>query len=156
MQCKIGLHSCYFCSLKSCFVAPGTDSLRLLLVTEISYFCDTWTFLGSNDAYDSRQYNASGQFGRTIYGSHRVDLCEAGVPEGVVLGLNLGRPWPCPEPAASDPYLISLRYSYITLRHLTGSRARCRFFENLVRIFLSRLFLSCYVLCATSYNSVGK
>jgi len=27
---------------------------------------DTWAFLGSSNAYDSRQYNASGQFGRKI------------------------------------------------------------------------------------------
>jgi len=50
----------------------------------------------------------------------------------------------------SIPHFFKIHF-YITLqlvRHLTGSRVRCRLFEsNFVRMSISRLFPSCYVLC---------
>lgn len=59
---------------------------------------------------------------------HRQGLCEAGVPG--VLGLNFGRPWPCPEPAASDPYLVYLRYTVTSCCDISQVAERAVDFSN--------------------------
>jgi hypothetical protein len=100
-----------------------TTCLRLLLVTEIAYFYDTWKFLGSNDACDRRQYNASGQFG-----GHAERTCVRPAFRGIRFESRPSLALSWASYIRSIPHFFKI-YFYIILRHVTGSRAHCRLFE---------------------------